>query len=561
MAYLEIKDLTFTYPDGSRALENVSLSLGEGEILLLLGDSGSGKTTLLKNIKNELAPFGKRQGTVTLGGNDVTEFTRAQSAGTVGYVFQDPSDQIVTDKVWHELAFGLENLDTPQEKMSRTVAETADYFGLSDLMDQDTDSLSGGQKQLLNLASVMAMHPDLLLLDEPTSMLDPISARRFLDMVERLREEFSLTVIITEHRIEEVYPIADAVGVLDQGRLTCLEKKGDMVLSGDLPDSDHLPVAARVFLRYMKSVNHRGNERIPMTVPEGRAFLRQIMAEKNNSEGRPADNESADHVSESSSAAGAKAKPGKDYIISIKDMYFRYRELSDDVLKGMSITVSPGECVGILGGNGSGKSTMLRAVAGIIQPYRGRVRKCDSTGLLPQDPKLLFSEDTVGQEIKGRIEKLQRSDLKKAETAEKISSDILKRMELEKKLSSHPYDLSGGEQQRLGIIITLMYDPKLILLDEPTKGLEKRLKKVLGDIIAREKEQGKGIIIVSHDVEFLAEYADRCGLFFQGSISGAGDTRTFMLENQFYTTAARRMSRGVTEDAIDEDEISAQLLS
>lgn len=561
MAYLEIKDLTFTYPDGSRALENVNLTLGEGEILLLLGDSGSGKTTLLRNIKNELAPFGKRFGTVTLNGRDVTELTRAQSAVTVGYVFQDPSDQIVTDKVWHELAFGLENLDTPQEKMSRTVGETADYFGLSDLMDQDTDSLSGGQKQLLNLASVMAMHPDLLLLDEPTSMLDPISARRFLDMVERLREEFSLTVIITEHRIEEVYPIADVIGVLDQGRLTCLEKKSEMALSGSLPEADHLPVAARVFLRYMRSVSHIGNEKIPMTIPEGRAFLRQVMAEKKNDDGRTEDCNPDAAADKKYRDHSAEAKPGKDYLISVKDMYFRYRELSDDVLKGMSITVCPGECVGILGGNGSGKSTMLRAIAGIIQPYRGRVRKCDSTGFLPQDPKLLFSEDTVELEIKGRIDKLRKSDSEKAETAERISRGIIKSMELEKKLSSHPYDLSGGEQQRLGLIITLMYDPKLILLDEPTKGLEKRLKKVLGDIIFREKEQNKGIVIVSHDVEFLAEYADRCGLFFQGSISGLGDTRTFMLQNQFYTTAARRMSRGVTGDAVDEDEISAQLLS
>ena len=540
MAHFQIKDLSFSYPTtkGKKSLDSVNLSIEKGEYVVLCGKSGSGKTTLLRQLKSVLAPHGKKTGEILFNGTPIEKVSQRDQSAKIGYVMQNPDDQIVTDKVWHELAFGLESLGCDQKTMRARVAEMACYFGIQDWFHRDVANLSGGQKQLLNLASIMAMQPEVLILDEPTSQLDPIAASDFLNTVRKINIELGTTVIITEHRLEDIFPYADRAIVMDGGKVIgddnpgyigklLYEQKNDMFSA--------MPTPVRVFY------GADGNGDCPLTVREGRTWL-----------------------SKSHPAPKVNALPAEkldDEIehpaLSLKELWFRYEKDSPDVLRGVSAEVPTGTLYAIVGGNGAGKSTTLKAVCGICKPYRGKVKvfgkpveKYKSAELfggclamLPQDPKSLFVKKTV------------REDLAEMTKDEKRIAEIAEVCEIESLLSSHPYDLSGGEQQRSALAKVLLTNPKLLLLDEPTKGIDSFFKEKLAKILCKLKEQGITIVMVSHDVEFCAKYADMVSMFFDGQMLTTDTPRRFFGNNSFYTTAANRMSRHVFSMAVTAEDV------
>jgi len=540
MAHFQIENLSFSYSTAKNktALADVDLTVEKGEYIVLCGASGSGKTTLLRLLKPVLAPCGKKNGEVLFNGTPIEQLSQREQAAKIGFVMQNPEEQIVTDKVWHELAFGLESLGCDQKTMRARVAEMACYFGIADWFHKDVATLSGGQKQLLNLASIMAMQPEVLILDEPTSQLDPIAASDFLNTVRKINIELGTTVIITEHRLEDVFPYADRAIVMDGGRIIADDTPrniGKHLYAKEHPMFTAMPTPVRVFY------GAKGEGDCPLTVREGRTWLSgRITA--NAGDGREAERLPCDR---------------KDNALVLKDLWFRYEKDGPDVLRGVSAEIPTGSITAIVGGNGAGKSTALKAVCGICKPYRGKVKVFGKNvekykaselfggclAMLPQDPRSLFVKKTV------------REELAEMTKDEKRIAEIAALCEISGLLDSHPYDLSGGEQQRVALAKVLLTEPKLLLLDEPTKGIDSFFKEKLALILNKLRQQGLTVVMVSHDVEFCAKYADRVSMFFDGQILTTDTPRRFFGNNSFYTTAANRMSRHVFSQAVTAEDV------
>ena len=537
MECYKIENLTFKYPASeSFALSDVSLTVNRGEFVTVCGHSGSGKSTLLRFLKPSLSPKGDQTGKILFCGEDITLLKNRTQAEKIGFIMQSPDNQIVADKVWHELAFGLESLGADNSEIRAKVAEMASFFGIEGWFHKKTTDLSGGQKQLLNLASVMVMHPDVLLLDEPTSQLDPIASGEFLNALSKINRELGVTVIISEHRLEDVLALSDRVILLDEGRVSYNGKPCE--LSKKLKASTdsmllQMPVAMRVFSALTdESIS-------PVTVREGKEFLRAYA--KDNSF-KPKEAEKKERNSET--------------ILTAKDVCFRYEKALPDVVRALDFTVSKGEFYTILGGNGSVKTTTLSLLCGINKPYRGKIEwnGNPSIGLLPQKPQTVFVEKTVEKDL---WEMLSDIDIS-AEEKNRLFDEVVELCELENLRNRHPYDLSGGEMQRAALAKVLLKNPDVILLDEPTKGMDARFKEKLAQILKKLQKKGVTVIAVSHDIEFCAKYADRCAMFFDGNIVSEDVPSLFFGGKSFYTTAANRMSRGIINNMITaEDIISA----
>lgn len=526
MAAFAIEHLTFAYPKAaSPALDNVSFSVREGEFFLLCGVSGGGKSTLLRHLKSVLTPYGTRSGRVLLDGKPLETWDARTQAQRIGFVLQQPDDQLVTDKVWHELAFGLESLGTDAQTMRLRVGEMASFFGIQTWFDRSVDTLSGGQKQLLNLASVMAMHPDVLVLDEPTGQLDPIAAAEFLHTVQRLNRELGVTVILSEHRLEDALPMADRAAVLEQGRLTALGTPDEVaraLLERGSPFFAAMPTPVRVW----GGVGAPG--KCPLDIRAGRALLETLRPSPLPATDTPADSDGAP-------------------LLQLRECWFRYDRDGADVLKGLSLTVRAGELLAIVGGNGAGKSTALAVLAGQRRPYRGKVlQKAKRIAALCQEPRAMFVKDTVRADLEDALRTLS---LPAAERQPRMDAAVAA-MALSPLLERHPFDLSGGEQQRAAIAKLLLAQPDVLLLDEPTKGMDAAFRASFGALLRALCEQGTAVVLVSHDIEFCAAYADRAALLFDGQILSEGRTRAFFAGNHFYTTAANRMARPWLPDAI-----------
>ena len=656
---LEIKDLCFAYPEEEkRALNHISFQIKEGEFLVLCGKSGCGKSTLLKHMKTPLTPHGKRKGEILFDGKNLHEMTGREQSQRIGYVLQNPDNQIVTDKVWHELAFGLESLgyksaeirirvaemasyfgiqdwfyknvaelsggqkqllnlasimamhpdilildETGREQSQRIgyvlqnpdnqivtdkvwhelafgleslgyksaeirirVAEMASYFGIQDWFYKNVAELSGGQKQLLNLASIMAMHPDILILDEPTSQLDPIAASDFLGTVKKINRDLGTTILLTEHRLEEVFPAADRVVVMEGGEVLCMGTPEE--IGEELKKQNHemflaMPVPMQIYAK----VNSGKHMECPITVRDGRNWLNAICKEKQIR------TQEAEFFGKD-----AKEKLAKEEIIlEAKDIWFRYDKDQPDVVKGLNLSLKRGEFFALLGGNGTGKSTTLSIISRLRKPYRGKVvlegkdiRRYSEKelfrgflGVLPQNPQSLFVKKTVELELfemVGGTKEKKNEEYHLAMEKREAVEGIVKVTHLEGLLHRHPYDLSGGEQQRLALAKILLLRPKLLLMDEPTKGLDSYFKKEFAEILDLLKKQGVTIFMISHDIEFCASYADRCGLFFDGNIAASGTPKSFFAGNNFYTTAANRMARKYFPMAVTAADVAEALL-
>lgn len=541
MEILGIKDLTFSYPNKENfALQNVNLSINSGDFVVVCGQSGSGKTTLLRMLKKEIAPYGEKQGAVYYKGEDVEKLDDKISAEKIGFVFQKPDQQIVTDKVWHELAFGLESLGYDSDYIRLRVGEMANYFGITSLFRKKTTELSGGQKQLMNLASVMAMSPDVIILDEPTSQLDPITANDFITTLKKINDELGLTVIIIEHRLQEVFPIADKVAVMEDGKVICYDTPRNVCerLSNH-PMSQGFPSAVRI---WQKS-GSKGE--CPLTVKEGRNFINLNFSERK----LPLRN----------------TIPNTEDIITLKDVFFRYEKGGNDILSGTNLSIKKGEHFCILGGNGSGKTTTLKILAGLLKPYRGKViidnnkmtKKTTAdfnrlgVAMLPQNPESVFLKSRV---IDDYTELCKIKGIEKSDYEDKINS-VAEKLGIKDLLENHPYDLSGGEIQKCALGKVLISEPKILLLDEPTKGVDAYSKLSLSKILQEIKSDGVTIITVTHDVEFASIVADRCGLFFDGEVLSSLVPQEFFSKNNFYTTASSRISRDKFANAVTVDDV------
>lgn len=576
----DIDKFSFAYPDGNDesgrtylpdALRDTELHVRQGEFVVILGKSGCGKTTLLRQLKPSVTPVGKKKGQIIFDGKDICSLDDRMAASQIGFVWQDVNAQLVTDKVWHELAFGLESLGYDNGYVRRRVAEMGSFFGLGDIFHRKVMDLSGGQKQLVNLASVMAMSPKVLVLDEPTSQLDPIAANDFINSLVRINRELGTTIIMTEHRLEDVLPVCNRSVVMENGRIIYdgdVRGFAESVRSKRIDRGLYLSMPASVQI-YMGLEKDSGKQ-LPLTVPDAREWLVDYDRKFREDGGAPVvpeiQNRGADEgVNGSENQAGNAAVDKGDkkrgavngqkdagcreehpVVCSLDEVSFRYERNTGDVLRQVSLDIYANEILMINGSNGCGKSTMLSLIANLYSPYSGKLRIAKNlrTGMLPQNPELLFTRRSVRDEL---IDANDRQQL----------AEIVRFCRLEELLDRHPYDLSGGEKQRLGLAKVLIADPDILLMDEPTKGLDNGFKMQLADMLRKLQKCGKTIVVVSHDIEFCAVAGDRVALLFDGEVAMVGDVRSYMSDNNFFTTAASRISRNILDGAVTVREVLA----
>lgn len=458
---LAYDDVTFRYP-GSHGgvLNGVSMAVPAGAFALLVGGTGSGKSTLLSLAKPQIAPAGDRAGQVRVFGRPVDGLDGA-AACEVGYVFQDPDNQIVCDSVWHEMSFGLENLGTPQGEMRRRVAEASYFFGMGPWFHSDTDALSGGRKQLLALASTLVMQPRVLLLDEPTAQLDPIAARNFLHALFRVNRELGCTVVVATHEPELMADYATCAFELVDGAVRPVE---------DL----------------------------------GRFKCEAALAER-----------------------GALCDANAPAAVSARGAWFRYGRDDDWVLRGLDLEVRQGEVHALVGGNGCGKSTLLALIAGTRRAQRGEVRSAISAkAMLPQDPKALFAEERVDEEL------MEWAHIG-GYGADEVQA-MMGELGVADRADLHPYDLSGGQRQMLALGKLLLVHPRLLLLDEPTKGLDRTARERVAGMIEAARRDGVTVIVSTHDLAFVRRVADRVSLMFDGELACTEPVGEFFRNNLFY---------------------------
>lgn len=536
MEILSCENVAFKYNESTDyAISDCTFSVKKGEKIMLCGASGSGKSTLLRLLKRELSPRGELSGNITLMGKDRSELSDRESAEKIGFVMQNPDSQTVCDKVSAELAFGLESFGVKSGEIQSRVGEMAAFFGIEPLYDRDISTLSGGQKQLVALCSVMATDPDILLLDEPTAQLDPVAARELLGILDRLNKEMGVTIIIAEHDPEELFDSCDKILYLAKGKTEFFGTPAltakyfvENALEGFLPET------AKAFARLCDD--------LPLNVRQGRAKLEKL------------------GVTDIPKQAVNDTERAEPYALQCKNLWQRYEKNSPDILKGCDLGIRKGECYGLLGSNGGGKSTLLRVICGLCKPYMGTVslfgkkQKAYKNGslfremlaFLPQEPVTMFVKESVREDL------LQSGD---KVTVENVSQ----RMGIEHLLDRHPWDLSGGEIQKCAFGKILLADPKIIVLDECTKGMDSFAKKALGDILLDIKDEGRTILLVTHDLEFAAQYCDRCGLLFDGKIVAEDNAVEFFSQNRFYTTAAARLTRGFFSGAVTSTAVRERL--
>lgn len=536
MEILSCENVAFKYNESTDyAISDCTFSVKKGEKIMLCGASGSGKSTLLRLLKRELSPRGELSGNITLMGKDRSELSDRESAEKVGFVMQSPDSQTVCDKVSAELAFGLESFGVKSGEIQSRVGEMAAFFGIEPLYDRDISTLSGGQKQLVALCSVMATDPDILLLDEPTAQLDPVAARELLGILDRLNKEMGVTIIIAEHDPEELFDSCDKILYLANGKT---EFFGTPALTAKYFVQNalegFLPETAKAFARLCDD--------LPLNVRQGRVKLEKL------------------GVTDIPKQAVNDTERAEPYALQCKNLWQRYEKNSPDILKGCDLGIRKGECYGLLGSNGGGKSTLLRVICGLCKPYMGTVslfgkkQKAYKNGslfremlaFLPQEPVTMFVKESVREDL------LQSGD---KVTVENVSQ----RMGIEHLLDRHPWDLSGGEIQKCAFAKILLADPKIIVLDECTKGMDSFAKKALGDILLDLKSEGRTILLVTHDLEFAAQYCDRCGLLFDGKIVAEDNAVEFFSHNRFYTTAAARLTRGFFSGAVTSTAVRERL--
>lgn len=587
METIEFKNVSFSYPEcEDMALSEVSFAVHKSEFIVVCGTSGSGKTTLLRHIKKNMMPFGQGKGKILYEGEEIENLDDRVNALEIGYVMQSPENQIVTDTVWHELAFGMESLGCSNEVIRRRTAEMAEYFGIGGWFRKNVWELSGGQKQIMNLAAVMAMQPKILILDEPTAQLDPIAASHFLSTLKKINMDFGTTIILSEHRLEEAFPLADRVMVMEGGKLLAFDtpsKFGRIFQKNKDTKIFHiLPASMRIFAGINEYVESSINQGKTETMLQNEQDSRQNRGQHSEQESRQDSEEQwpvtvrdarlwldntvdkvvTKKIGYVKKGAGYKAneisdKKNEEPVIYVKDLCFRYEKKEKDILHNVNFSLYRGELLALMGGNGAGKTTLLKLLSKIQKPYAGKLNTSAKIAALPQNPQAIFTEITVEEELAEVFSSGPNNGYCTEEIVEKVNQ-MLTRMGLHQYRKRNPYDLSGGQQQKLAIGKVLLTGPEVLLLDEPTKGIDPLFKKSLGKLFTDLCSQGTSIIMVSHDIDFCAEYAQRCALIFDGTIITESYTREFFSGNSFYTTSANRISSDIWQNCITSEDVIMQ---
>ncbi len=566
MALIEYKNFCFRYALAEQeTLHHINIKIDKGEMVLVTGASGCGKTTLLSMMKKSIMPNGEYSGVVTYKGEDIKNIAAFQ----IGYVGQNPQDQIVTDKVWHEIAFGLENLGYANVDIRKKTAETAEYFGMSKWYRMDTFKLSGGQKQLLNLASIMAMNPEVLVLDEPTAQLDPIAAQKFIDMLVRLNRELGITILISEHRIEQLFSICDKIITMKEGSIEYQGAPAQVALSiiHDSQDSKTLPTAAKIYyyvtasltdnidkeLIYFKQFKQNDKEQCPLTVREGRNWLDAIYNEQRIQKDENDTSYFTRNQKGKYTQNAEKITNKKENMIHIQDVSYCYGKKEEFVVENLNLDIAKGDFLAITGGNGAGKTTILKLISGVLKPVLGKIKIYGKCIFVSQNPKAMFTEISVEEELAEVLCDSQNQWASKLSREDKLKEveKMLAKTGLDKVRKYHPYDISGGQQQKLAIAKGLLFKPNILLLDEPTKGLDPSFKEELGKYIWHLIEtQRLTVVMVSHDLDFCAEYASECAFMFDRCIVSKADVVTFFEQNNYYTTSAAKIASGYIKKAV-----------
>ncbi|KAF0425264.1 ATP-binding cassette domain-containing protein [Pediococcus acidilactici] len=540
MEILQVKDLNFKYALAKKVnLAKVNLSVNQGDFTLIIGDSGSGKTTLLRQLKKELWPVGERHGTIKFKNQPLEDLSPIESAQKIGMVFQNPDDQLVMDTVIQELAFSLENVGEDSDNIQRKIAEMVSFFGFQDILYASVNELSGGQKQLVNLAAVLILQPELLLLDEPTAQLDPIATKEFISLLQRVHDELGVTIMISEHQLDELLPLATQLCILEEGKLTFVGKvsEGIQRAAHSQKLAEFIPEIPRLFLTE-NVITDSSKATVPLTVVDGKRFI-------NN------------HKIKFQQQKRSIPQLHNDPVLKATHVDFKYERNDPLILNDLALTVQRGEWLSIVGRNGTGKSTLLKCLTGMQKKRRGKIsvlnRKLtkwtsdqlyEVMGYLSQNPADHFSYDTVSDEFVNRAKELGLTD------PQEVGQAMLSRLKINSLKNKNPHDTSGGEKQLIALGIILIGQPKILLLDEPTKGLDPLRKRELGKLLQKLQETGMTIITTSHDMSFSATYATRCAMLFDGKITSVADPYAFFTKNFFYTTPINRMVRDQLPEAL-----------
>ncbi|MEE8824278.1 putative HMP/thiamine import ATP-binding protein YkoD [Lentilactobacillus sunkii] len=540
---IKVDHLTFTYPDQKTpVIDDVNLVINRGQFVVIAGATGSGKTTLINHFKKELVPNGDRQGQVLINQKPISKLSKLESAKTVGYVAQDPTIQPIMSTVIDELAFALENVGEPSDEIERRIAELANYLGLDQLLHQSIESLSGGQLQLVNLASVLILRPEVILLDEPAAQLDPLSTQHFFEVLNRVHEELGITIVMTEHHLGSVLAFADRL-ILLQGRHVSfdgLPRVGIAKMAADSQLRYFVPQVSHLFLDTNKKLT-----KLPISVAEGQ---KRISDEK---------------IKFVSAIKPTIPAVSEDHMLTAKNLTFSF-DKQRNVIDRLDLTISSGDWLSIVGKNGSGKSTLLNILAGLRIPQHGKAKvanqvvwkiptasRIQTISFLSQTPSLQFGEETVEKELMKQAHELR------LDFPDKQAKMMIDRLHLSAVADQSPFDISGGQQQVLGVALALLAKPKLLILDEPTKGLDPYTKHFLGQILQEVNTSGMTILMASHDMEFSAAYSKHCAFMFDGHLNTVLPTREFFANNFFFTTSINRLLRVQVPMAIMPEDVNS----
>lgn len=553
-AIIEFSNVTYLYPGvKTPVFEELSFAVPEGSFTLIVGPSGSGKSTLLRCLNGLVPHFtgGTMRGRTRVADRDPVALGPRGMSDRVGFVFQDPESQFVVDQVESELAFAMENMGLPELVMRRRIEEVLDQLNIAHLRDRSISTLSGGERQRVAIGAALTLQPEILALDEPTSQLDPQSAEEVLTHLHKLNQDLGLTIVLVEHRLERVLQYADQVlylpgagGSPTHGRTSCqlVQQTGDR-WSPVYGTPREVMAGAELAPPLVALGKALGWEPLPLTIKEARRFVRETRGQVEV------------QVLEDSQPSSVRSRAPA---IEVQNVWFAYN--GQEALRGVDLTVESGEIMALMGRNGSGKTTLLKHLVGLLRPQEGRVELfgqdirhretqeiARQVGYVPQDPNALLFADTVRDEV---LFTRRNQGLPVEE-----SPEVLRRLDLEPLAGAYPRDLSAGERQRVALAAILAAEPQIILLDEPTRGLDYFQKHALSRFLREHQGLERIIVLATHDVELVAQVADRIVLLGDGEVVVDGPTREVMTGSLVFASQVNKLMRDsrflTAEDVIE----------
>ncbi|MBU3203663.1 ABC transporter ATP-binding protein [Clostridium algidicarnis] len=556
MNHIKLNNLSYKYPNAvNDSLKDINIDIEKGKFVLIIGKSGSGKSTLAKVISGSIPNFygGRLKGNIEIEGVNCINETGDNHRRNVSMVFQDPEKQLIMNKVHREIAFGLENIGLATSDIQKRLFESLQFCSLLDFYNRDIKTLSGGEKQKVVIASALAMRDECIILDEPTSQLDPSSAEEIINLIKKINEELGVTIIVIEQRMERWMEFSDKVMFMQQGEIDFFGIPEDFLNTNN---SSFMP-------SYIEALRCMDIRESPKTFKNARIIMEKQLGRKIKIAESPNENKEHKEHKESKSkfllGRLFSNKEKEEGEISIKDLKVNY----DDnlVLNNINLNIQKGDFCALIGPNGAGKSTFFKAIMNLIE-YKGDIRfqnknikdinKRDfykSIGYVSQNPNDYISRDSVYNEIKFTLDNYNIKDEKKI-------NKVIKRLNLEHLKDKNPRDISGGERQRLAIATMIVLEPKVLLIDEPTRGLDNENKKRLQEILKEINSTGVTIILITHDMDFAANVANRFIMLFNGKITSDGDMQKVFKEGFYYTTTLHKLFNNINKNVFKLEDVN-----